>query len=107
MTKDEMDIFRKIANQLERIADALTGEHIEEKSLAELQEELDIPVYADNPYPTGYEKYPVVELKKKEKQNFPNQNMKICEDCKYKDDPDLCEYKRMGLTPSLYLCKEE
>lgn len=85
MTRDELDILRKIANQLERIADHLTGEHIEEKSLAELcetcvseschgcmwgnkyKEELsdDIPVYADNPYPTGYEKYPVVELKKK------------------------------------------
>lgn len=100
MTKDEMDILRKIANQLERIADALTGEHIEEKSLAELQEELDIPVYADNPYP-------VVELKKKEKQDFPNRNMKICEDCKYKDYPALCAYRRRGLIPSLYLCKKE
>ena len=41
MTKDELDILRKIANQLERIADALTGEHIEEMSLAELQYEED------------------------------------------------------------------
>ena len=38
MTRDEMDILRKIANQLERIADSLTGEHIEEISLAELEE---------------------------------------------------------------------
>ena len=33
-----MDILRKIANQLERIADHLTGEHIEEKTLTELCE---------------------------------------------------------------------
>ena len=38
MTKDEMDILRDIARSLERIADHLTKEHVEEKSISELCE---------------------------------------------------------------------